>query len=112
VINLPKVSSKEVKGEGKLVLKFWDDINAMSSSEREDYFEHLMTPTEILMFAKRGSIFKDLINKRSYNEISKEYGVGVNTISRLSNTLHQADTDFIVILTKLASKDEKKGIFG
>lgn len=93
-------------------MRFWNDINSLSSDEREAYFEHLMTPTEVLMFAKRGSIFKDLINKRSYNDISEEYGVGVNTISRLSNTLHQADPDFIVVLTKLASKEERKGIFG
>jgi len=109
---LPKVSAKEVKGEEKLVVRFWSDINSLSPSEREVYFEHLMTPTEVLMFAKRASIFKDLINKRSYNDISEEYGVGVNTISRLSNTLHQADPDFIVTLTKLASREEKKGIFG
>ena len=109
---MPKVSSKEVKGEERLVERFWDDLNAMNSDERVAYFSHLMTPTEVLMFSKRASIFKDLINKRSYNDISGEYGVGVNTISRLSNTLHQADPDFIVILTKLASKDEKRGIFG
>ncbi|GMR18880.1 MAG: hypothetical protein BMS9Abin34_002 [Patescibacteria group bacterium] len=84
----------------------------MSSEERKGYFEHLMTSTEVLMFAKRASIFKDLINKRSYNDISKEYGVGINTISRLSNILHQADPDFIVILTKLGSREERRGIFG
>uniref|UniRef100_A0A832E1M8 Uncharacterized protein n=1 Tax=candidate division WWE3 bacterium TaxID=2053526 RepID=A0A832E1M8_UNCKA len=108
---MPKVSSKQVKGEERLVQKFWDDINALSPAERMSYFEHLLTPTEITMLAKRAAIFKDLINKRSYVEISGEYGVGVNTISRLSNTLHQALPDFIVILTKLGSKEEKKGWF-
>jgi len=108
---LPKVSSKQVKGEDRLVQKFWDDINSISPAERMTYFDHLLTPTEVLMLAKRAAIFKDLINKRSYVEISGEYGVGVNTISRLSNTLHQADPDFIVILTKLAAKEERKGWF-
>ena len=109
---MPKLSSKEVKGEERLVENFWGDLNAMPDAERITYFEHLMTPTEVLMFAKRAAIFKDLINKRSYNEISGEYGVGVNTISRLSNTLHQADPDFIVILTKLGAHEERRGIFG
>ncbi|GEM_PF-6277734 len=108
---MPKVSSKQVKGEDRLVQKFWDDINSISPAERMTYFDHLLTPTEVLMLAKRAAIFKDLINKRSYVEISGEYGVGVNTISRLSNTLHQADPDFIVILTKLAAKEERKGWF-
>ena len=108
---MPKISSKTVKNEGQLIKRFWEDINVLSSAERMTYFDHLLTPTEIMMLAKRAAIFKDLINKRSYNEISGEYGVGVNTISRLSNTLHQADPDFIVILTKLGSKDEKKGWF-
>jgi len=109
---LPKVSAKEIKDEEKLVERFWEDINSMGSDERISYFSHLMTPTEVLMFAKRASIFKDLIHKKSYNEISNMYGVGVNTISRLSNTLHQADPDFIVVLTQLGSREERKGIFG
>ena len=109
---MPKVSAKEIKDEEKLVGRFWEDINSMGAEERISYFSHLMTPTEVLMFSKRASIFKDLINKKSYNEISQMYGVGVNTISRLSNTLHQADPDFIVTLTKLGSRDERKGIFG
>jgi len=108
---LPKVSQKQIKGEEHLVGRFWDDINVVSSAERMTYFEHLLTPTEVMMLAKRAAIFKDLINKRSYVEISGEYGVGVNTISRLSNTLHQADPDFIVILTKLGAKEEKKSWF-
>ncbi|MDP1710777.1 MAG: Trp family transcriptional regulator [candidate division WWE3 bacterium] len=109
---MPKISQKQVKDEDRLVRKFWDDINAVSPAERMTYFEHLLTPTEVMMLTKRAVIFKDLINKRSYNEISTEYGVGVNTISRLSNTLHQADPDFIVILTKLGAREERKGIFG
>ena len=108
---MPKISSKTVKNEAHLIKRFWDDINVFSPAERMTYFEHLLTPTEVMMLAKRAAIFKDLINKRSYNEISGEYGVGVNTISRLSNTLHQALPDFIVILTKLGAKDEKKGWF-
>ncbi len=108
---MPKISQKQVKDEDRLVGKFWDDTNVVSPAERITYFEHLLTPTEVMMLAKRAAIFKDLINKRSYNEISAEYGVGVNTISRLSNTLHQADPDFIVILTKLGAKEEKKGWF-
>lgn len=108
---MPKVSQKQIKGEEHLVERLWEDINAVSPAERMTYFEHLLTPTEVMMLAKRASIFKDLINKRSYTEISGEYGVGVNTISRLSNTLHQADPDFIVILTKLSSKEEKKSWF-
>lgn len=75
------------------------------------YFEHILTPTEVMMLSKRAAVFKDLLLKRSYKEISDVYGVGVNTISRLSNTLHQALPDFIVILTKLGEKS-KKGIFG
>ncbi|OGC62481.1 hypothetical protein A2890_00655 [candidate division WWE3 bacterium RIFCSPLOWO2_01_FULL_53_14] len=108
---MPKVSQKQVKGEEHLIQKFWEDINVVSPAERMTYFEHLLTPTEVMMLAKRAAIFKDLINKRSYVDISGEYGVGVNTISRLSNTLHQALPDFIVILTKLSSKDEKKSWF-
>ena len=108
---MPKVSQKQIKGEEQLVQNFWEDINVVSPAERMSYFEHLLTPTEIMMLAKRAAIFKDLINKRSYTEISGEYGVGVNTISRLSNTLHQALPDFIVILTKLSSKENKKGWF-
>lgn len=108
---MPKVSSKQVKKEDQLVRRFWEDINVLSPAERISYFEHLLTPTEVMMLAKRAAIFKDLVNKRSYNEISGEYGVGVNTISRLSNTLHQALPDFIVILTKLGAKEEKKGWF-
>lgn len=108
---MPKISQKQVKNEDRLVQHFWDDINEVSSAERMTYFEHLLTPTEVTMLAKRAAIFKDLINKRSYQEISGEYGVGVNTISRLSNTLHQALPDFIVILTKLGAKEEKKGWF-
>ena len=74
---MPKVSQKQIKGEEHLVGRFWDDINVVSSAERMTYFEHLLTPTEVMMLAKRAAIFKDLINKRSYVEISGEYGVGV-----------------------------------
>lgn len=109
---MPKLSTKAVKNEEKLIKKFWDDINSMSPAERMSYFEHLLTTTEVIMLAKRAAIFKDLINKRSYNDISGEYGVGVNTISRLSNTLHRALPDFVVVLTKLGAKEDKKGIFG
>jgi len=108
---LPKLSKKIVKEEDRLVRKFWEDINTVSPEERTTYFEHLLTPTEVMMLAKRAAIFKDLINKRSYVDISGEYGVGVNTISRISNTLHQALPDFIVILTKLGAKEEKKSWF-
>ena len=109
---MPRVSGREVKNEERLIGRFWTDINSLSSDERMSYFEHLLTPTEVVMLAKRAAIFKDLITKKSYNEISGNYKVGVNTISRLSNTLHQALPDFIVILTKLSSHDGRKGIFG
>ncbi len=108
---LPKISRKPVKDEDRLVRRFWEDINAVSPAERMTYFEHLLTSTEVMMLAKRAAIFKDLINKRSYVDISGDYGVGVNTISRISNTLHQALPDFIVVLTKLGAKEEKKGWF-
>ena len=108
---MPKLSRKAVKDEQKLVKNFWTDINALSSAERMSYFEHLLTPTEVMMLAKRGAIFKDLLLKKSYKEISAVYGVGVNTISRLSDTLHRALPDFIVILTKLGERGEKRGFF-
>lgn len=104
---MPKLSRKEIKDQGGLVRNFWTDINSMSPEERTTYFEHLLTPTELVMLAKRAAIFKDLLAKRSYKEISGVYGVGINTISRLSMTIHRALPDFIVILTKLSSREEK-----
>jgi len=105
---LPKLSRKTVKDERGIVQKFWSDINDLSSVERMTYFEHLLTSTEVMMLAKRAAIFKDLLAKKSYKEISDTYGVGINTISRLSNTIHQALPDFIVILTKLSSREGKR----
>lgn len=104
---MPKLSNKAVKDEQGVIKNFWADINVLSPAERMTYFEHLLTSTEIMMLAKRAAIFKDLLAKRSYKEISGVYGVGINTISRLSNTLHRALPDFIVILTKLTSRDGK-----
>ncbi len=104
---MPKLSRREIKDERGLVQKFWSDINDLEPAERMTYFEHLLTSTEVMMLAKRAAIFKDLLDKKSYREISDIYGVGINTISRLSNTIHRALPDFIVILTKLQNKGGK-----
>lgn len=87
--------------ERKLDDNFWDSLAKIKRSETEDFFGRLLTPTEILMFAKRLEILKRLSKKESYSEIKMDLKVTNATVTKMSNILHRASREFLAALARL-----------
>lgn len=101
---MTKVSRKplEPKVKRKIIRDFWRGVSYLNKpAETEPFLRRLLTPTEIIMLAKRLALLKELRQKPSYAELKEKYKVTDVTIAKMANILHTAEEFFLKILDNL-----------
>ena len=96
-------TSVEEKVKKKLLAKLWKALSSFDSPERaRDFWEKFLTPSEVLILAKRLELFRKAAEGRPYSKIKEELKVGSITISRARNALREHGAwfrDWILRLT-------------
>lgn len=95
----------QVKSE--VIREFWYALGRLNRQEVEIFLRDVLSPTEIIMLAKRLEILKQLREKYDYSNIRDNVKVTDTTIAKMSEKLQRANVDFIKILDKLIA-DEKR----
>ena len=70
-----------------------------------DFFESLFTQTELVDFAKRWQLVKDLDSGVTQRDIAKKYSMSLCKITRGSKMLKQPDSAFSLMLNHLKNKN-------
>ncbi|NCU42182.1 MAG: hypothetical protein EOM19_05720 [Candidatus Moranbacteria bacterium] len=65
--------------------------NLKQKNEIINFFVGLLTPSELLMVARRIYIGRRLLEKATYDEIRDEIGVGYTTIANIERWLYKGD---------------------
>ena len=106
---MTKVSRKKHSREGKMIYDFWRSMTFLESKDEvRDFLKALLTPTEMLMFAKRIEVAKLLIGDCDYKFIKREVQVTNATISHIKNSLVSgAYYGFLKPLQRLENADAK-----
>lgn len=95
----------QVKSE--VIREFWFALGKLNRHEVEVFLRDILSPTEIIMIAKRLEILKQLRERHDYNNIRDNVKVTDTTIAKMSEKLQKASEEFIKILDKLIA-DEKR----
>jgi uncharacterized protein YerC len=103
---MTKVSRRklELTTRQKLERRLWEAVGKTENTgEAKEFWGRILTPTEVIMLAKRLEVLKLLRKGKSYSEISDSLNVMPNTINRMSNLLHRCGRRFFQILSALGS---------
>lgn len=110
---MAKLSRFHLKPEDQRYLRaeLWKDIASLDKANSvEQFLNEFFTPTETVMFAKRLEILKLLRQDYLYGEIKEFLKVTPNTIAKMNNILHLANSEFLAILDGLVRQQkERKG---
>jgi len=106
---MTKVSRKPLdwKVKKEVTKEFWYALGKLNQQEVEIFLKDVLSPTEIIMIAKRLEILKQLRSKYDYENIRRTVKVTDATIAKMSEKLQKANEAFIKILDYLI-KDEKR----
>jgi TrpR-related protein YerC/YecD len=88
-------------------------LNLKLRKEVVDFFVGLITPSELLMLARRIQIARKLLEEKSYFEIKKELKVGNETIFRTDKWLNSRGEEYRAwiknCIEKVDSQKKNKG---
>jgi len=101
---MPKLSRFKLSDgtKNKLIREFWFAVSETNDVETvEHFFKKLLTPTEVLMISKRLEVLKYLLLGNPYDYIRSNLRVTDATIAKMSNLLHEEDSQFLKVLQKL-----------
>lgn len=106
---MTKISRKKLTREGEVINDFWRTATFLSSKDEvRDFLKALLTPTEMVMLAKRLEVAKMLMHDCSYLFIKREVQVTNATITHVKNSLvNGAYNGFLKPLQRLADADKK-----
>ena len=94
---MAKVKTHQVnqKEKYRIIGEFFD-ITASLKTKKEviDFFIGLITPSEMLMFARRIQVAEMLIEEKGYDEIRQELKVSFQTIAKVYYWLHGENDGF------------------
>jgi TrpR-related protein YerC/YecD len=72
-----------------------------NKKEVENFFEDILTESEVLMLVRRLEITKMLLDGQTYFQIRKELGVGYDTIKTVSLKLSAGSGGFIRFIKQI-----------
>lgn len=99
-----KIQYRELDKEERIGLKheFFSTMESLKvPKESIDFFEDLFTESEWIMFARRIQIAKRLLIGHSFLKIKRDLGVGLETITSVSEWLESKFEDYRTILPPL-----------
>ena len=87
---------------------FWHALGKLNKAEVELLFREILSPTEIIMLAKRLEILKQLLKKYRYQDIKESIRVTEPTIAKVSLTLQRSSSHFRDLVIKLIKDDKRR----
>lgn len=91
---MPKVSKRKVNKEAEYINNFWRAVAVLSKKEdARDFLKALLTPSEMLMLAKRLEIAKQLLDEAHYQDIVREVKVANATIANIQRSMEGSGHD-------------------
>ncbi len=90
-----------------IVNEFWHTLGKLNTKEIYIIFKEVLTPTEIIMLAKRLAILRALQDKTKYEDIRSIFKVTNGTISSMNAILINLSPDGIKIIDRMV-KDEDR----
>jgi len=85
----------DIKVENKLKKHLWKALSFSNSpTVAQEFWEKFLTPSEVVILAKRLEVFKKVIEKKPYQSIKDELKVGSTTIARAQNTVRKHGSSF------------------
>jgi uncharacterized protein YerC len=96
----------QVKNE--VIREFWYALGKLNRQEVEIILKDLLSPTEIVMIAKRLEILKQLNLRYEYSHIRDNVKVTDTTIAKMSEKLQRAGGEFIKILDRLIADENRR----
>ena len=91
-----------------IIKEFWYSLDELGLKELYSFFYEVLSPTEVLMVAKRLAILRSLRKGIDYESIRETYKVTDTTIAKMNNMLQKADNDFLKALDKLVRAEQRR----
>jgi|GEM_PF-5205574 len=106
---MTKISKKKISKEAEFINNFWRTVTFLENKEEvRDFLKALLTPTEMLMLAKRIEVSKMLISDSRYIQIHKEVQVTNSMITHTKDSLiHGGYHGFLTPLQRRENADYK-----
>lgn len=106
---MPRVSRTPLKPYIKrdIVNEFWYTLGKLNTQEIYTLFKQVLTPTEIIMLAKRLAILRSLKEDTNYEDIRNIFKVTNGTISNMNAALMNLSPKGIKIIESMI-KDENR----
>lgn len=91
-----------------ILQEFWATLGELQTKSISLFLKDILSPTEILMIAKRLAIIRALRENIDYATIRREYKITDTTIAKMNNVLTNANEDFLKILDYLIKRENKR----
>ncbi len=107
---MTKISHNPLKPYVKsdILREFWATLGELQTTSVTQFLKEILSPTEVLMIAKRLAIIRALRENIDYATIRREYKVTDATIAKMNNVLRKADDNFLKILDYLLKRENKR----
>jgi len=98
------------KEKEKILNEFYFLVGSLKNREQvTNFFKDILTPSEIIMLARRIQIARLLLEGNNYMQISRKLKSGVDTITKVQKWLKEGFGNYVKSLEKI-TKREKQGI--
>lgn len=106
---MTKVSKHKINREGKIIYDFWRVASALHTKEEvKNFLKSLLTPTEMLMLAKRVEIAKLLMQGYKYDFITREVQVTNATVAHVKDSLVKGSFNGYVVPLERVHKADRR----
>lgn len=90
----------------------WESLFLLKDEEQKEFFQELLTESEVLMLAKRIQIAKMLLAGHDYRTIESYVRIGTPTIARINHVLRNSNQMKKVVGRLLILEEEAKDEMG
>ncbi len=107
---MTKVKSYRIDPREKyrITSEFFEIIsNLKSKKEIIDFFVGLLTPSEVVMMARRIQVAKMLVEGKGYDEIMRKLKVSCQTITKIEHWLHGKGEEYDVWISRCLNELNK-----
>jgi TrpR-related protein YerC/YecD len=90
----------------------WESLFLLKDEEQKEFFQELLTESEVLMLAKRIQIAKMLLAGHDYRTIESYVRIGTPTIARVNHVLRSSNQMKKVVGRLIVLEEEAKNEIG
>lgn len=100
---MAKVKSHRIdpKEKYRIINEFFEIIsNLKSKKEIVDFFVGLLTPSEVVMMARRIQVAKMIVEGKGYDEIMRRLKVSCQTVTKIEHWLHGKGEEYDIWISR------------